>query len=201
MRDFSNSDQIERALGLVGELLEAGGLRFHVVAIGGSALNLLGVVSRATTDFDILAFADPDPTGALLLRPPDEPLPLPLADAARTVAADLGLDPHWLNTGPASQWRTGLPPGLTKRLHWRRFGGLVVGLADRYDLIFFKLYAAADDIGPGSVHFQDLVALAPTSDELEAAGHWVRAQDPGPDFAQVVSKGIEHVRTDRDRTR
>ena len=189
------------ALRLVGELLEAAGIRFHVAVIGGSAVNLLGLVSRATTDVDILAFADADAEGALQLRPPDEPLPPPLANAARTVAIDLGLDPNWLNTAPASQWRTGLPPGLAERLDWRTYGGLVVGVAARYDLIFFKLYAAADDIGPRSVHFQDLIALAPTSDELEAAGHWVRGQDPSPDFAHVVSEVIEHARTNRSGTR
>lgn len=201
MSALSNSREIEQALRLVGELLEAGGLRFHVAVIGGSAVNLLGLVSRATTDVDILAFADVDAQGALHLRPPDEPLPPPLAHAARTVATDLGLDPNWLNTGPASQWRTGLPPGLSERLDWRTYGGLVVGVAARYDLIFFKLYAAADDIGPSSVHFQDLVALAPTSDELEAAGHWVRDQDPSPDFAHVVSQVIKHARTNRSGTR
>ncbi len=158
---------------------------------------MLGVLSRATTDVDILAFADADAEGALHLRAPDEPLPLPLEIAARTVAADLGLDPLWLNTGPASQWRTGLPPGLGERLHWRTYAGLVVGVTDRYDLIFFKLYAAADDVGTGSVHFKDLVALAPTDSELDAGCRWVKSQDPGPDFAQVVSKVIQHVRTNR----
>lgn len=193
MTELSNSHEIEQALRLVGELLEAGGHRFHVAVIGGSAVNLLGLVSRATTDVDA--------QGALHLRPPDEPLPPPMVHAARTVATDLGLDPNWLNIGPASQWRTGLPPGLSERLDWRTYGGLVVGVAARYDLIFFKLYAAADDIGPRSVHFQDLIALAPTSDELEAAGQWVCDQDPSPDFAHVVSQVIEHARTNRSGTR
>ena len=72
------------------------------------------------------------------LREPPEPIPAPLARAAGTVARDLHLDEHWLNTGPALQWRTGLPPGL----------------AGRDDLIFFKLFAAADSSGPRSVHYQ-----------------------------------------------
>lgn len=113
---LGGAGDIERALRLVGELLEARGHQYHIVVIGGAAMNLLGFVSRATTDVDILAFATRSPGGALRLGPPEEPLPKPLQDAADTVVRDLGLDPHWLNTGPASQWQTGLPPGLEKRM-------------------------------------------------------------------------------------
>jgi hypothetical protein len=201
MKDLDNSAEIEEALRRLGELLEVRGQRYHIVVIGGSAVNLLGVRSRATTDVDILAFAGPDARGVLRLRPPDEPLPEPLSTAAQTVARDLGLDPHWLNTGPASQWRTGLPPGLESRVWWRDYGNLSVGIADRRDLVFFKLYAAADDRGPESVHFQDLAALTPTDQELEAAAAWVRGQDPSPDFSQRVSQVIQHARIQRQRPR
>lgn len=201
MVEFTAPQEIERALRLVGELLDAGGLRYHIVVIGGTAVNLLGLVSRATTDVDILAFATPDSAGIMRLRPPDEPLPAPLASAAATVAGDLGLDKHWLNTGPASQWQTGLPPGLEGRVMWRAYGGLSVGIVDRHDLVFFKLYAAADETGTDSVHFQDLVALTPTDEELSAAAAWIGQQDMGPDFHRIVSKVIEHARTHRDRAR
>lgn len=50
------------------------------------------------------------------LREPPEPLPSPLVQAARAVARDLGLDPDWLNAGPALQWRAGMPPGLEARI-------------------------------------------------------------------------------------
>lgn len=201
MRDLAGSDEIERALRLVGELLDARGYRYHIVVIGGSAVNLLGLVSRATTDVDILAFASPDSAGVMRLRPPDEPLPEPLLSAAETVAGDLGLDPHWLNAGPASQWQTGLPPGLEGRVTWRSYGGLSVGVVGRRDLVFFKLYAAADDIGIRSVHFQDLVAFAPTDEELHDAADWIGQQDPSPDFNRIVSEVIDHARTHRDRSR
>jgi hypothetical protein len=63
-----------------------------------------------------------------------------LVRAIRLVAEDMRLAPDWLNTGPALQWRTGLPPGLAGRIQWRRYGSaLDVGIAGRYDLIFFKL--------------------------------------------------------------
>jgi len=102
---------VEKALRLVGELLEARGHAFHIVVIGGSALNLLGMVARATTDVDILAFAALDRGGTPRLSRPGADLPGPLSEAADIVARDLGLDPHWLNTGPESQG-LGLPQAL-----------------------------------------------------------------------------------------
>jgi hypothetical protein len=198
---FDGAGTIQRALRLVGELLQARGERLHVVVIGGAAVNLLGFVSRATTDVDILAFARPDASGSLRLVPPDEPLPKILIDASRVVAIDLNLDPNWLNAGPASQWQTGLPPGLETRVHWTEHGGLVVGLVGRYDLIFFKLYAAVDDTGPESVHFQDLIALRPTDEELADASAWVRGQDPSPAIADALTTVIDHASDLRDRPR
>jgi len=195
--ELNGPEGIRDALRLVGELLQAHGLQFRIVIIGGAAVNLLGYVTRATSDVDILAFAEPDRQGTLRLRPPDEPLPKALEEAAETVAADLGLDPEWLNAAPASQWRTGLPPKLESRVHWTDYGGLQVGLVDRYDLIFFKLYAAVDDSGPESVHSQDLLALSPSDDELEIAAAWVREQDPTPVIADTLTRVIRHVRISR----
>src|SRR5713226_6184684 len=129
---FDDAQGIGRALRLLGELLQAQGQRFHIVVIGGATVNLLGIVSRATTDVDILAFARPGAQGTLRLTPPDEPLPSALVEAARTVATDLGLNPNWLNAGPASQWQSDLPPGLESRVQWSEYGGLGVGLVNRY---------------------------------------------------------------------
>lgn len=198
---FNDAEGINKALRLVGELLQARGQRFRIVVIGGAAVNLLGVVSRATTDVDILAFARLDAGGTLHLTPPDTPLPGALAEAAKTVAADLGLNASWLNVGPASQAQTGLPPGLESRVQWREYGGLSVGLVGRYDLIFFKLYAAVDDTGPTSVHFQDLLALRPTYEELVEAGQWVRQQDPSPIIDDIVTRVIDHASSVRNQSR
>lgn len=92
-----------------------------------------------------------------------------------------------------TQWRTGLPSGLEGRLTWRRFGGLYVGLAARRDLIFLKLYTAADDAGPGSKHFQDLIALGPTA-ELKEGADWVRSQDASKAFARLLNDVVDHAR-------
>jgi hypothetical protein len=186
--------EIERALGAVGELLAAERAEVGIVVVGGTALNLLGIVARTTRDVDVLAVVSSTAqAGSVVLAPPD-PLPEPLRQAIVTVARDLGLSASWMNTVAGLQWQPGLPPGLERRLHWRRYGGLTVGLADRYDLIFFKLYAAADSGGPFSVHSQDLLALRPTEGELSAAATWVREQDPTPDFLSILEQVIEHVR-------
>jgi hypothetical protein len=108
----------------------------------------------------------------------------------------MALDEDWLHTGPALQWRAGRPPGLEGRVHWRRYSALWVGVLDQHDLIFFKLFAAADSSGPASVHYRDLLALAPTASELDEAAAWVATQDASPEFATVLRKVVEHVRSD-----
>jgi hypothetical protein len=55
-------------------------------------------------------------------------------------------------------------------------------------------YAAADDVGPTSRHFKDLLALKPTPADLEAAREWIATQDPSPAVAQAVAQVIAHVR-------
>lgn len=187
---------LNRALTAVGQLLAARGERVAIVIVGGAALNLLGYVRRPTQDVDVLALASGKVRTPRRLKRPD-PLPEALREAVRTVARDLGLGTDWLNTGPASQWETGLPPGVGRRVRWRRYGGLRVGLAGRRDLIFLKLYAAADAVGPQSVHFQDLLRLRPTKAELAAAAKWAAAQDPSPAFRESLAGLLRHVTKSR----
>lgn len=110
--ELSGGTQIDDALARVGELLAAEGRTYAIVVIGGAALNLLGIVERATTDIDILAFAQKTGAGTPELVEAPELLPSPLMRAAHIVGGDLGLADGWLNAGPAAQWRSGLPPGL-----------------------------------------------------------------------------------------
>lgn len=196
MADLAGSSDIEAALTRVSEILSADGEAFAIVVLGGAALNLLGVVARTTTDVDVLAVAQPgDSDSQREIAEPPVPLPEPLLKAIGLVAEDMELAPDWLNTGPAPQWRTGLPTGLASRIHWRRYGtALDVGIVSRYDLIFFKLFAAADDIGTTGVHYQDLIALEPTAEELSAAARWVRGQDASSVFGDILEQVIAHVR-------
>jgi hypothetical protein len=102
-----------------------------------------------------------------------------------------------MNTVVSMQWKTGLPPGFEERIHWVRYGSLWFGVADRYDLLFLKLFATADSGGPESVHFQDLLALNPTDRELEDASEWVRSQDISTEFKKIVKQVVDHVRKNR----
>ena len=194
-RSLQGSDDVSQSLQLVGELLEAAGTPYAIVIVGGAALNLLGIVTRSTTDVDIIAIAVPpqEPRG---LRPPPAKLPEPLLQAARTVAHDLNLAEDWLNTGPALQWRQGLPTGLETRITWRHFAALTVGLVARVDLVHLKLYAAADN-SPGSPHARDLLQLQPTDGELDAAAKWVKTQDANPTFPATVDEVVAYVRAHR----
>jgi hypothetical protein len=68
------------------------------------------------------------------------------------------------------------------------------GLVSRYDLILFKLYATVDHASPRSVHYKDLLALAPTDEELETAADWARPQNVSPEFHAILDEVVTHVR-------
>jgi len=189
---------IERVFAALGELLTAEGMEFGIVVLGGAALNLLGIVERTTRDVDVLAITSSTLEDGLLSLTPPEPLPESLKRAIDRVARDFRLPEDWVDTTMGLQLQTGLPPGLERRIHWSRYGGLVVGLVDRYDLIYFKLYAAADSGGPASVHYQDLIALRPSSIELQEAATWVRKQDPSAGFSIILEQVMERLRADVD---
>ena len=201
--DLESSSEISSALTRVGEQLAYEKLRFSVVVVGGAALNLLGLVRRATSDVDIIAFAERSDTASnkTLSRPPD-PIPSELAAAIDRVAADMDLDPRWMNAAPSLQWSQGLPPGLGERISWTHYGpndepslGLEVGLVSRYDLIFFKLYAATDHATTRSVHYRDIVALKPTSAELDGAADWIRPQNASSEFQSTLDELITHLKS------
>ncbi len=185
---------LDQALRATGELLVRRGQSAAIVVVGGTALNLLRVVERATRDVDVIATGTLPPDGAPTEIQPPDPLPKALTDAVATVAWNLGLPPDWLNTTVAGQWQTGLPLGFASRVVWNRHAGLWVGLAGRLDLIYLKLYAAADDTGPVSRHFADLRALRPTGDELAAARARISdTQDPSPAMATTLERVTAHV--------
>ena len=122
------------------------GLEFEAVVIGGAALNLLGVVARATKDCDVLA----------------PPLPPAIVVAARDLAVatrDRGedLQDDWLNNGPASLVGI-LPAGWQERLQVVFVGtALRLSCLGRSDLLRTKLFALCDrgiDLGGWSSRMQ-----------------------------------------------
>ncbi|HEY3355685.1 MAG TPA: DUF6036 family nucleotidyltransferase [Polyangia bacterium] len=154
------------------------GLGLEAVVIGGTALNLLGVVARPTKDCDILHPA----------------LPAAIAAAARAFAAAARsrgeiLDDDWLNNGPASLVPQ-LPAGWQDRLQpLFRGTALLLRTLGRDDLLRSKLFALCDrglDLG-------DCLALAPTKPELRALLPWLEQQDGNPDWPAHVQATIADV--------
>ena len=158
--------------------LENLGIGLEAVVIGGTALALLGVVSRQTRDCDILDPQIPDDINA----------------AAREFAAyvrDEGepLDDDWFNNGPASLVKQ-LPEGWRDRVE-RVFTGKVLTLSSlgRGDLLMSKLFALCDR----GVDLQDCIALAPAPDELAEILLWLSEQDLNPDWPDHVRATISDL--------
>lgn len=175
---------IDEALQALAQTLEARHLRYELVAIGGSGLLLLGLISRPTRDLDIVAVVD---EGSYVKA---KPLPRALVDAVRDVGEVLGIGAEWLNSAPADLLDFGLPDGFAERTEMRDFGALILHVASRTDQICLKLYAAVDE-QPSHKHLDDLRALAPTADELEAAAAWTRTHDPSDAFLDQLRSVLQ----------
>jgi len=178
--------QLETALRALGTLLEARGLHYEVVLIGGGNLILRGLISRpATKDLDLLGEWTVD--GIQPMRQMPEALRIAVADVALTY----GLATDWVNLGPDALLDLGVPDGFAARLERHDYGGLVTWLAGRFDMVCFKLYAAVDQ-GPRSRHLQDLEELQPDRDELLTASRWTRTHDPSPGFRSALVEALRH---------
>ena len=189
---FRNQKDVEKILSALGEQLEdLVNEPVEILVCGGSALNVLGVVQRATEDVDVLAYVKRNKAGEVFLVKA-EPLTDELAAAAKKVARDFNLPEKWLNPGPASAVDFGLPNGLMERVITRKYGRkLIVHYLGRYDQIHFKLYAAVD-LGAGK-HLDDLLALKPTSDELENAARWTMTHDVSEGFKQNLKSLLNYL--------
>ena len=167
--------RLEELLEALGQLLEAQGHTYTLITVGGGSLLLQRLSVRPTRDLDVIAVGN----GEALRKA--EVLPTPLLGAARDVGVAAGLGENWLNAGPAGLMDLGLPAGFDERAEVRRFGGLTLHIASRFDQICFKLYAAVDQ-APASKHLDDLRLLEPTAEELVAAGRWSRTHDPSEGY-------------------
>lgn len=179
---------LDQALHLTAERLDARDAAPEVLVVcGGSALLALGLVNRTTMDVDVLAGVDAA-TGLVDPRP----LSASLSSVVDEVGAQLDLPRGWLNAGPADQVLAGLPEGFLSRLIRRDYGPrLTIHYPDRYDLIHLKLFAAIDQ-GPGR-HVRDLLTLAPSDEEILAAGRWVLTQDASESFPSLLKEALTHL--------
>jgi len=186
-----NATRLEQALGLLsGHLDLASTPEVRLVVCGGAALIATGIVSRTTKDMDIVALRMADGNLAA-------PVPLPgfLLEAAAVVARDLGLDANWLNNGPSQGegglFQMGLPPGFAERLTERIYGErLRVYFIGRRDQIYFKIFSAADR---GGVDIDDLAALRPTVEEVEAAARWAMTIDVSEGYRLLLRELLKNM--------
>ena len=180
-------ENIDQALSLLaGRLDLAQTDPVRLVICGGSALIAVSLRRRTTRDMDVVALLS-------AAQEPISPDPLPdfLLRAADQVARDLGLFEGWLNNGPSrgegGLFQMGLPEGFVGRLTEKKYGPrLAVYFIGRLDQIHFKLYAAADQ--RDGTHLNDLKALHPTAEELEAAARWAMTHDVSEGFKMVLKE-------------
>jgi len=183
---FEDKQGIEAVLSAFSEQLAETGVRhFEMVVCGGAALNVLGYIKRTTVDVDIMAFVDEGKNGAAILNK-TTPLEAEFVKAASRVQTDFNLPDHWIDTKLSLVIDLGLPSGLMDRAETIKYGSnLIVHFLSRYDQIHFKLYAAADS-ARGSVHYQDLLDLKPTAEELGAAARWCITHDVSEEFKEIL---------------
>jgi hypothetical protein len=179
---------LEGALAALGDVLAYRGEAYEIVLVGGADLVLRGIVSRPTKDADIVGQRLGNGRIVPLRRLPDA-----LARAVFEVADAHDLAPDWLNVGPESLLELGLPAGFEDRLTARHYGGLTVWLAGLYDLVCFKLYAAADHWPSQDRHLDDLRALCPTEADLVSSARWSMTHDPSPAFRGQLTAVLAHL--------
>ncbi len=194
MKKALDKEKIEDALHLLGELLESRHIGpFNLIVCGGSALLVSGLRAEATKDVDILAYIGKK--GEIIVA---DSIPEGLRKAAENVSVQMGLDSHWLNTGPSSIVNSklpnlGLPDGFVSRLAEKTYSRMLkVFFIGRLDQIYFKLYASVDRGSP-SYHLDDLIQLNPTQEELLAASRWSMEQDPSSGYSQTLKEMLKAI--------
>jgi hypothetical protein len=160
---FSGKSGIEKALKRLNDKMVYSDLEpVELVSCGGASLNLMGLVSRSTSDVDIICIAEVRAKGKVHFLA-GTTLPPRLTELVAEVGRDLGIKEEWLNFGPAPLLDFGLPKGLETRLKRKSYGCcLALHVISRIDQIHLKLYAAMDPKTRIETHLGDLMDLEPT---------------------------------------
>ena len=116
MTDFTVAG-LEIALATLGKMLQDKNLDYQIVAIGGGALLLIGLMIRTTKDLDLVALVD---NGEFISA---KPLPNPLVQAIEEVAIAFNMSKDWINIGPSDLLIFGLPHDFKSRMSTIRYGG------------------------------------------------------------------------------
>lgn len=161
---MSKQNNMKNVIKLFDSFLFARNQKFEAIVIGGAALNIMDVIERTTKDID---FLDPNI--------PEEIKELSIQFANENPTLNLNPN-HWINNGPRTLIRD-LPQNWRNNLQ-KIFDGkaLTLWTLGRHDLLRTKLYACADR----DIDYQDCIALAPTSSELDICKEWVLLGDANP---------------------
>ncbi len=187
MLDKATIENLLTALGKQIESMKQGPI--NIVVCGGASLNVLGQVRRTTKDIDIMGIFEREESGKLNVK--EAVLPKWFMDAADRVKKDFNLPDNWINVGPTSIVRFGLPKNFEKRLVKKCYSKfLCVYYISRLDQIHFKLYASADR---GGYHVDDLMALKPKNKEIEQAALWSMTHDVSESFRLVLKDLLEKL--------
>jgi hypothetical protein len=191
---FSGKSGIEEALKRLNAKMVYAGLEpVELVSCGGASLNLMGWVSRSTSDVDIICVAEVRANGQVHLLA-GTTLPAHLIELIAEVGRELGLKEEWLNFGPAPLMDFGLPHGLEKRLKRKSYGRcLALHIISRLDQIHLKLYAAMDPKTRIETHLGDLVDLEPTEAEARAAVDWLLKRKTSTDFRHKLKQVLDRI--------
>ncbi len=191
---FSGKRGIEEALKrLNAKMVYAGMEPVELVSGGGASLNLMGWVSRSTSDVDIICMAQVGAKGKVKLKP-EKPLPPQFIALVAEVGRELGLKEEWLNFGPAPLVEFGLPLGLERRLKRKSFGRcLTLHLASRLDQIHLKIYATMDPKTRLETHLGDLLDLEPTEAETQAAVDWLLTRKTSRNFRRKLKDALDRI--------
>ena len=191
---FSGKQGIEEALKrLNAKMVYAEMELVELVSCGGASLNLMGWVSRSTSDVDIICLAQVGAKGKVQLKP-EKPLPPQFIALVAEVGRELGLKEEWLNFGPAPLVEFGLPLGLERRLKRKSYGRcLALHLVSRLDQIHLKIYATMDPKTRLETHLGDLLDLEPTEAETQAAVDWLLTRKTSRDFRRKLKDVLDRI--------
>ena len=183
--------ELLKALELLAQKLDLAKIEpIGIFICGGSAMIIENYIDRATKDVDVLAIETNSEKKKSIKSA--EPLPQDFLKMAKETANDLGLLETWINSGPASLKPKDFPDGCVNRVHKHILSKtLTVYFLDRIDLIYLKVYAAADT-GPGK-HTNDLLSLKPTNKEIEKAAKWTLKQDVSEHFKFVLKDMLKKL--------
>jgi hypothetical protein len=157
------NDTLNEALNKLDELLKARSLKIEIVICGAYSIQLHGFLrSLHTQDVDSLKPIN----SANVLK------------AIEEVGLSLGLGPRWLNDQAST---VSIPMGAVARAkEMNKWTAIKASLIDRVDLIKMKVSAFSIRRGETNKDWEDLILLAPTSAEIDAAIEFIKEKNAPP---------------------